>query len=274
MWNVRFQRTIRGLALFLAALGIIVALVWIFADAPNRVHPANAKIFYTTHQLRSEFWPGSTWLALLGGIIAASLIGVPSGLQFACLFPFVPPLKAWAFIVISQVFSTWLILRIHSGRGLSGAAAELGEAAAGAGDPLRLAWFLRLLLGLPNRSIDLALAARTDAVHPPRRLALWSLPGHSLRAAGVGLWIHAISLLIIDFRPFPEYDFALAGTMTVVLSFFWLLPWIPELIPGGAPVQKLVSLCAGGVPALPEPETVPQGAEAPQTGAPAAPAKG
>ncbi|MBP7635538.1 hypothetical protein KBA41_15320 [Candidatus Ozemobacteraceae bacterium] len=274
MWNVRLQRTIRGLAILFAALGIIVALAWIFSDAPNRVQPANAKIFYTTYQLRSEFWPVDAWLALFGGILAASLVGIPSGLQFACLFPFVPPLKAWAFIVISQMMSTWLILRLYFGRRLPESATDLREAAAGTGDQLRLAWFLRLLLGLPNRSIDLALASRTDAEYPPRRLALWSLPGHALRAAGVGLWIHAISLLIIDFRPFPEYDFALAGIMTVVLSFFWLLPWIPELIPGGTPVQKLVSICAGGVPALPEPGSAPTAEEPPQAGAPAAPVKG
>lgn len=274
MWNVRLQRTIRGFALLLAALGIVVALAWIFSDAPNRVQPANAKMVFTSYQLRSEFWSGNSWLALFGGVLTASLVGIPSGLQFACLFPFVTPLKAWAFLVISQMLSTWLILRFHYGRGIPDSAADLREAAAGAGDPLRLAWFLRLLLGLPNRSIDLALAARTDAKYPPRRVALWSLPGHALRAAGVGLWIHAISLLIIDFRPFPEYDFALAGIMTVVLSFFWLLPWIPELIPGGKPVQKLVSVCAGGVPALPEPEFAPSPGETPQTGTSAAPVKG
>ncbi len=274
MWTVRRQRLIRGFALLLATLGIAVALAWIFSDAPNRVQPANAKIFYTSHQLRSEFWSGNVWFALFGGVLAASLVGIPSGFQFACLFPFVPPMKAWAILVLSQMLSTWLILRLHSGRGLPESAADLREAAAGAGDPLRLAWFLRLLLGLPNRSIDLALAARTDAEHPPRRIALWSLPGHCLRAAGVGLWIHAISLLIIDFRPFPEYDFALAGIMTVILSFFWLLPWIPELIPGGTPLQKLVSVCAGGVPALPEPESAPSPGESPQASAPATPVKG
>lgn len=253
MWNVRFQRTIRGFALLFAALAVIVALVWLFADAPNRLQSAKAKTLYTAFQLRSDFWPWTTWLALLGGVFVASLAGVPSGLQFVCLFPFVPPLKTWAFIVIAQLLSSWLIFRIYSSRALPQAAAPLRDASAAAGDPLRLAWFLRLLLGLPNRSIDLALAARTDAAYPPRRLALWCLPGHSLRAAVVGLWVHAISLLIIDFRPFPEYDFALAGVMTVILSFFWLLPWIPEFIPGGIPVQNLVSVCAGGVPAVQAP---------------------
>lgn len=272
MWNVRLQRMIRGLALLLAALGIVVALVWVFADASHRMQPANAKIFYTSSQLKSEFWTANTWLALLGSVLAASLVGIPSGLQFACLFPFVPPMKAWAFIVISQVFSTWIILRIHAGRGLPATAASLGKAAADAGDPVRLAWFLRLLLGLPNRSIDLALAARTNTMYSPRKLALWSLPGHCLRAAGVGLWVHAISLLIMDFRPFPEYDFVLAGIMTLVLSFCWLLPWIPEFIPGGMPVRKLVSVCAGGIPALPEPDTTE--AEESQAGAPSAPMKG
>lgn len=264
MWNVRTQRTIRGLALLLAAIALVAGVAWLLADAPNRVQPAQAKMLYTTQQLRSEAWLWSHWLTLLGGLLTASLAGIPSGLQFVCLFPFVPPLKAWAFLVIAQMISTWLILWRYFGRALPESATALRDASANAGDPLRLAWFLRLLLGLPNRSIDLALAARTDATHTPRRLALWSLPGHCLRAAVVGLWIHAISLLIIDFRPFPEYDFALAGVMTLVLSILWLLPWAPELIPGGAPNQKLVSVCAGEEGPVPAPPVAPAGTPVPE----------
>lgn len=256
----------------LAALAIVGAVVWLLADTPNRVQPAKAKMFYTAQQLHSETWTGTSWLALLGGLIAASLVGIPSGLQFACLFPFVPSLKGWAFIVIAQTLSTWLILRRYVGRGLPESASSLGDASRNAGDPLRLAWLLRLFLGLPNRSIDLALAARTDATHTPKRIALWSLPGHCLRAAAVGLWIHAIALMIMDFRPFPEYDFAFAGVMTVVLSILWLFPWMPEFIPGGPPVQRLVSVCAGdegpvSVPTAPPAKTPAPGQtlESPQS---------
>ncbi len=245
MWNVSLQRLIRGLALLATALLLLAAVAWALADAAHRVQPATVKILYTTLQLRSEFWTWSNWATLSGVLFLASILGIPSGIQFLFAFPFIPPLKVWSFIVLSQTLATWVILKFYSRWPLPSSAEELREAAVKAGEPQHLAWFLRILLGLPNRSIDLVIAARLDDAHRPGRLTLWSLPGHSLRAALTGGWIYFISLAMMNFRPFPEYDLVWIALMTLVVSFFWLLPWIPEVIPGGTSVQQLVTLCSG-----------------------------
>jgi len=264
MWNVSVQRLIRGLALLATALLLIAAVAWAMADAAHRIQPATIKILYTTLQLRSEFWSWSDWGILSTALLLASILGIPSGIQFLFAFPFVPPLKAWSFIVLSQTLATWLILKYYSRRPLPLSSKELREAALQAGAPTHLAWFLRILLGLPNRSIDLAIAARLDEVHTPRRLTLWSIPGHSFRAAITGGWIYFVSLAMMDFRPFPEYDLLRVGVMTLVVSIFWLLPWIPEAIPGGKPAKLLVTICAGaGSPEdQPPPREVPAGSKA------------
>ncbi|HEY9071790.1 MAG TPA: hypothetical protein VIV61_16140 [Candidatus Ozemobacteraceae bacterium] len=246
MWNARVQRLIRSFALLAAALGLAAGTAWMVYTSPESVQSVSLKVQYTSLQFRAEAWPWSTWSLLFGGLLTSSLIGIPSGLQFLLLFPFLPPVKAWAVVVFAQTLTTWLVTWFTApGKQPSRLPPELTAAVAEAGSPLRLAWALRVLLGIPNRTIDAALATACSPDTTARRLALWALPGHCLRAALTGAWVSAISLVILDFRPFPEYDLARAAVMTVVLSVFWLLPWIPELIPGGPAVHRLISICSG-----------------------------
>ncbi len=253
MWNARVQRMIRALALLAAGLGLLAGIGWLLYSSPERVHPAALKMQYTVFQLQAEAWPWNHWLSLFAGLLLSALIGIPSGIQFLCIFPFLPPVKAWAFVVITQTLTTWLIAWLKApGNFPSGLPQELPSAVADAGNPCRLAWALRLLLGVPNRTIDTALATSSSQELPPRRLALWSLPGHCLRAALTGAWVSAISLVVLDFRPFPEYDLLRAAVMTVALSVFWLLPWVPELIPGGPAVHRLIAICSGTASSNPD----------------------
>jgi hypothetical protein len=209
---------------------------WILADHnPEILSQLEIKAAITRLAISLEFLPLWVWPLLFGGIVLAMLLGMPSIIVFAVIFPLFGFYTAFAIVFMSQVFTSYMAIFVAFRKASSGQLPQLlnpdqKEKLFQVGDAFAsFAFYGRVYYSIPLRTVDLM----TPMVHPPEEpLLRTSLPVCAaifIRMLLPTLWCESFFNLFKNISTDPGADSAAFLFWSSALVAYTLIPRVPEL---------------------------------------------
>lgn len=208
--------------------------------------PVGLKLWITQLQLAATtikwYWWGAGLLALLVGLVA----GLPSAIFIPAGLILLPPWAVLAALAAVQTMASAVVWGIVRRFRLADPAKELFPPTVGdfGAESMHLTFWPRLFPAFPLRFLDAVAAARIPSTHS---LAMHLLPialGNTLRLAIHVGWFHFLLAVVVDFRPFPDWDLGWFLVLTLGECLGFLLPEMPEVAPAPARARQIVSTLA------------------------------
>lgn len=231
MWSYNKQIVIRWLSFALGALALGAIFAIVSPKNPEIFTQIGLKAEITKLSVGLEFLPNYYWAILFALINIAFILGVPSVLVFAMLYPLIGFLSSFAIVFLCQVFTSFIAMllawrridkaRIHPTiKSLLGQHKDFFTS---------FAFWSRLYYSYPLRTIDML----TPAIHPddqpvtstvyPAATAIF------LRMIIPSFWCESLIVLIKNISSNPGADSARFLFWSSAIVAYTMIPRVPEL---------------------------------------------
>ncbi len=232
MWNFLVQQKIRALSCIFGLIGLAALCVGIFHNTGSVPGAADWKALFTSYSVFGQGILPQVVLSAIPLSCIAFLVGVPTILVFLPLMVLLGAAGAFLIVVSAQVFGTWSVLGLCGRKGFSGAIDDPQAVLLRTGKPLpgSMAFWPRLYILFPQRTIDAGLSYLVEKTAPKGEILFWSLAGTMLRVFPTALFAWSGVHLVIDFKPFEETLVSSLLLSIALMVVSYLLPKIPEIL--------------------------------------------